>query len=94
MSAIFFWCAVVFCAIILGALLPKILYVLLRLLLFVLAFILILWGFSKAGITPDSFSKNISSFFSKERISQKHAPKKQKSIAIFSVYVDTRGTLL
>lgn len=66
MSALLFWSTVIICTVILGFLLPKIFNLVFRILLFVVAFILILFGLSKAGLTPDTFTKKISSFFSQD----------------------------
>jgi len=49
-----------------GALLPKLLYVLFRLALYAVALFLVLWLFSKAGWVPATWNERVKSFFYEE----------------------------
>ena len=54
MSPFLFWCLVAFLTILLGSLLPKIIHFAFRIILYIIAFLLILWFFAQLGFLPSS----------------------------------------
>jgi hypothetical protein len=70
MSQILIWCLVIFLTLLIGALLPKILQFIFRLALYVVAFFLVLFLFSKVGVVPNTWTEKAKSFFY-EHVTQK-----------------------
>lgn len=63
MSPYLFWGLVLVLTLLLGALLPRVLQVVFRLLLYFVAFILILWMCLKAGLVPESWKERVEQLF-------------------------------
>lgn len=66
MSPYLFWGLVIILTLLLGALLPKVIQVVFRLLLYVIAFLLIMWACLKAGLVPESWRERVDQLFQKE----------------------------
>lgn len=62
MSPLFFWALVIVLTLLLGALLPKIVNVVFRIVLYVVAFCLVLWFLSYAGLVPTSWEMRVKGF--------------------------------
>ena len=63
MAPIFFWPLVIVMTLLLGFLLPKILGALFRIVLYLVAFCLILWFFIYLGLAPSSWEVRARNFF-------------------------------
>ena len=63
MSSVLFWTLVLVLSVIVGAILPKIVGMLFRMVLYFIAFFLVLWVFYRAGLVPDTWSKRVNRVF-------------------------------